>query len=133
MCGQTPLPSDTFFRHELTAREMLNAAISDMRDTVHQAPAWLSSDIVGKIDQVLNTGAAPSPELWALLLSRWLFYGLKKESDCAIMAKELLPFFTWRAVSFWFESRFMSEQEVEKYLVRQASIFDTAMLNELTR
>jgi len=130
---KTSTTADTFFRHELIAREMLNVAISDIRDTIHQAPAWLSSDIVGKIDQVIDTRAAPSPKLWALLLSKWLSYGLKKESACAIMAKELLPFFTWRAVSFWFESRSMSEQEVDKYLVHQASIIDTVMLNELTR
>jgi hypothetical protein len=88
-----------------------------------EAITWLNAADKNDVKITLGAMGILDPNLWSILIAKWLKYALKQKQKSSLQAaKELLPFFILRSVSFWNSITNMSRESVENIIKKQARL-----------
>ena len=116
------ISSNKKFKHRRQANTLLLKKTEFLAANLKKV-AWLDGGIKRKIKAVLGGNKILNNSLWSSILSNWLHYALKKHKNNSLtIAKELLPFFVLRVVSFWNEISPLRASEIESMIKKQAKI-----------
>jgi glycosyltransferase involved in cell wall biosynthesis len=121
------ISSSRDFQHARAADQLLAEKIKFLSRNLDSV-VWLDSAVAAKVRWSLNDQRL-SDGLWSVILGSWLRYALDYgRIDSLKLAKELLPFFVFRTISFWQEVAVLRPAEVERAIRRQAGLIRKIIL-----
>lgn len=108
---------DRNFRHQDFAQALLKRHLRVISRILGRV-AWLEAGLKTKV-RVAAASKMLDARLWSFVLTAWLAKVSQPGAARAALSEELLPFFVFRAVSFWNEAEHLTASRAEKVLTDQ--------------